>query len=86
MLKEPINLEEFEELPFVRSLFFRYQLAFPTQYMKSVMSTDQTGENILSPLPPLACHILLLHIIIIIIMVCARNTYGTNTYKYLFRM
>ena len=45
LLKEPINLEEFEELPFVRSLFFRYQLAFPTQYMKSVMSTDQTGEN-----------------------------------------
>jgi len=43
LLKEPINLEEFEELPFVRSLFFRYQLAFPTQYMKSVMSTDQTG-------------------------------------------
>ena len=45
LLKEPINLEEFEELPFVRSLFFRYQLAFPTQYMKSVMSTDQTGEK-----------------------------------------
>ena len=45
LLKEPINLEEFEELTFVRSLFFRYQLAFPTQYMKSVMSTDQTGEN-----------------------------------------
>ena len=45
LLKEPINLEEFEELPFVRSLFFRYQLAFPTQYMKSVMSTDQTGER-----------------------------------------
>ena len=43
LLKEPISLEEFEELPFVRSLFFRYQLAFPTQHMKSVMSTDQTG-------------------------------------------
>jgi hypothetical protein len=36
-------LEEFEELPFVRSLFFRYQLAFPSQHMKSVMPTDQTG-------------------------------------------
>jgi len=43
LLKEPISLEEFEELPFVRSLFFRYQLAFPTEHMKSVMSTDQTG-------------------------------------------
>ena len=45
LLKEPITLEEFEELPFVRSLFFRYQLAFPTEHMKSVMTTDQTGEN-----------------------------------------
>ena len=45
LLKEPINLEEFEELPFVRSLFFRYQLAFPTEHMKSVMTTDQTGEQ-----------------------------------------
>ena len=44
LLKEPITLEEFEELPFVRSLFFRYQLAFPTEHMKSVMTTDQTGE------------------------------------------
>ena len=44
LLREPITLEEFEELPFVRSLFFRYQLAFPTEHMKSVMTTDQTGE------------------------------------------
>lgn len=43
LLKEAITLEEFEELPFVRSLFFRYQLAFPTEHMKSVMTTDQTG-------------------------------------------
>ena len=47
LLKEPISLEEFEELPFVRSLFFRYQLAFPTEHMKSVMSTDQTGKKLL---------------------------------------
>ena len=46
LLKEPITLEEFEELPFVRSLFFRYQLAFPTEHMKSVMTTDQTGKSI----------------------------------------
>jgi transglutaminase/protease-like cytokinesis protein 3 len=43
LLSEPITLEDFEELPFVRSLFFRYQLAFPSQHMKSVMPTDQTG-------------------------------------------
>ena len=48
LLKEPITLEEFEELPFVRSLFFRYQLAFPTEHMKSVMTTDQTGKIIFS--------------------------------------
>ena len=46
LLKEAITLEEFEELPFVRSLFFRYQLAFPTEHMKSVMTTDQTGKSI----------------------------------------
>ena len=43
LLKEAITLEEFEELPFVRSLFFRYQLSFPSHHMKSVMQTDQTG-------------------------------------------
>ena len=37
-------LEEFEELPFVRSLFFRYQLSFPSDNMKSVMKTDSTGK------------------------------------------
>merc|ERR1712223_834206 len=43
LLKNPITLEEFEELPFVRSLFFRYQLSFPSDNMKSVMKTDSTG-------------------------------------------
>jgi len=43
LLKNPITLEEFEELPFVRSLFFRYQLIFPSDNMKSVMHTDATG-------------------------------------------
>ena len=44
LLKNPITLEEFEELPFVRSLFFRYQLSFPSDNMKSVMKTDSTGS------------------------------------------
>ena len=45
LLKNPISLEEFEVLPFVRSLFFRYQLSFPSDNMKSVMFTDSTGEE-----------------------------------------
>ena len=46
LLKNPITLEEFEELPFVRSLFFRYQLSFPSDNMKSVMRTDSTGIHL----------------------------------------
>jgi len=45
LLKNPITLAEFEELPFVRSLFFRYQLSFPSDNMKSVMPTDSTGTG-----------------------------------------
>ena len=45
LLKNPITLAEFEELPFVRSLFFRYQLSFPSDNMKSVMHTDSTGTE-----------------------------------------
>ena len=48
LLKNPITLAEFEELPFVRSLFFRYQLSFPSDNMKSVMSTDSTGQLLLA--------------------------------------
>ena len=44
LLRNPITLAEFEELPFVRSLFFRYQLTFPSDNMKSVMHTDSTGK------------------------------------------
>ena len=29
LLKDPITLDEFEELPFVQSLSFRYQLSSP---------------------------------------------------------
>ena len=45
LLRNPITLAEFEELPFVRSLFFRYQLSFPSDNMKSVMHTDSTGKH-----------------------------------------
>lgn len=43
LLKTPITLQEFEDLPFVRSLFFRYGLYFPDSHTKAVMYTDATG-------------------------------------------
>ncbi|KAL1110495.1 hypothetical protein AAG570_008023, partial [Ranatra chinensis] len=43
LLKNPMSLQEFEELPFVRSLFFRYGLYFPDTHTKAVMHTDATG-------------------------------------------
>ncbi|KAK9727924.1 LIM domain [Popillia japonica] len=43
LLKQPITLQEFEELPFVRSLFFRYGLYFSDPNTKAVMYTDSTG-------------------------------------------
>jgi transglutaminase/protease-like cytokinesis protein 3 len=43
LLKNPITLTDFEELPFVRSLFFRYGLYFQDRNTKAVMYTDQTG-------------------------------------------
>ncbi|CAG9863840.1 unnamed protein product [Phyllotreta striolata] len=43
LLKGPITLREFEELPFVRSLFFRYGLYFSDPNTKAVMYTDSTG-------------------------------------------
>lgn len=45
LLKTPITLQDFEELPFVRSLFFRYGLYFPDSNTKAVMFTDQTGTH-----------------------------------------
>lgn len=59
LLKRPISLTEFEELPFVRSLFFRYGLYFPPgqsgdgvhnshgeiiSHCKAVMTTDSSGK------------------------------------------
>jgi len=43
LLKTTITLKEFEELPFVRSLFFRYGLYFPDENTRAVMVTDSTG-------------------------------------------
>ncbi|KAI1280830.1 Kyphoscoliosis peptidase [Halotydeus destructor] len=44
LLRNPITLREFEELPFVRSLFFRYGLYFPEEPdTKAVLYTDSSG-------------------------------------------
>lgn len=45
LLKNPITQRDFEDLPFVRSLFFRYGLYFPDSNTKAVMYTDATGKN-----------------------------------------
>ncbi|XP_076355928.1 hillarin-like [Tachypleus tridentatus] len=42
LLKNPLTLKDFEELPFVRSLFFRYKLYFPDEKTKAVLYTDGT--------------------------------------------
>lgn len=44
LLKNPITQRDFEDLPFVRSLFFRYGLYFPDSNTKAVMYTDATGD------------------------------------------
>lgn len=41
----PITLTEFEQLPFVRSLFFKYGLYFPQQNIRSVLQTDTSGAT-----------------------------------------
>jgi len=41
----PISLAEFEQLPFVRSLFFKYGLCFPQQDIRSVLYTDPSGAT-----------------------------------------
>lgn len=41
----PITLAEFEQLPFVRSLFFRYGLYFPQSHIKSVLQADSSGAT-----------------------------------------
>lgn len=41
----PISLSEFEQLPFVRSLFFKYGLYFPQNNIRSVLYTDSSGAT-----------------------------------------
>ncbi|KAJ6225491.1 hypothetical protein RDWZM_004036 [Blomia tropicalis] len=43
LLRCPISLREFEELPFVRSLFFRYGLYFVDEDIQAILRTDHSG-------------------------------------------
>ncbi|XP_054161637.1 hillarin-like [Oppia nitens] len=43
LLKTPISISEFEELPFVRSLFFRYGLYFTDDDLRAVLYTNDSG-------------------------------------------
>ena len=43
LLRCPISLREFEELPFVRSLFFRYGLYFVDEDIQAILPTDSSG-------------------------------------------
>lgn len=43
LLRCPISLREFEELPFVRSLFFRYGLYFVDEDIAAILRTDSSG-------------------------------------------
>lgn len=43
LLETPVTLEQFESMPFVRSVFFHYALEFDAPDLKSVISTDNKG-------------------------------------------
>ena len=43
LLPRPITLKQFEQLPFVRSLFFRYGLRFSDARLQSVIKADKSG-------------------------------------------
>jgi hypothetical protein len=43
LLESPITLQQFEQLPFVRSLFFHYHLSFVNQ-QHAIIQTDNRGS------------------------------------------
>uniref|UniRef100_A0A183CBM4 LIM zinc-binding domain-containing protein n=1 Tax=Globodera pallida TaxID=36090 RepID=A0A183CBM4_GLOPA len=43
LLPRPVSLKQFEQLPFVRSLFFRYGLRFSDPRLPAVVRADKTG-------------------------------------------
>ncbi|EYC03165.1 hypothetical protein Y032_0095g2798 [Ancylostoma ceylanicum] len=45
LLPRPITLKQFERIPFVRSLFFKYGLSFVDNRLESTLYTDKTGAT-----------------------------------------
>uniref|UniRef100_A0A7E4ULE6 LIM zinc-binding domain-containing protein n=1 Tax=Panagrellus redivivus TaxID=6233 RepID=A0A7E4ULE6_PANRE len=48
LLPRPITLKQFENLPFVRSIFFRYGLRFTDSSLPAVIFADRTGAATIS--------------------------------------
>jgi transglutaminase/protease-like cytokinesis protein 3 len=48
LLPRPITMSQFEQLPFVRSLFFRYGLHFTDPHMQAVIHADNSGAATVS--------------------------------------
>ncbi|VDD88292.1 unnamed protein product [Enterobius vermicularis] len=48
LLPRPITLRQFEALPFVRSLFFRYGLSFTDPLLQAVVQADKSGAATIS--------------------------------------
>ncbi|KAK6031401.1 hypothetical protein OSTOST_02450, partial [Ostertagia ostertagi] len=45
LLPRPLTLKQFERIPFVRSLFFKYGLSFVDNKLESTLYTDKTGAT-----------------------------------------
>ena len=62
LLPRPITLKQFESLPFVRSIFFRYGLRFSDSNISAVINADRTGAASISiSMPPDAVDNLIFH-------------------------
>uniref|UniRef100_A0A1I7ZV80 LIM zinc-binding domain-containing protein n=1 Tax=Steinernema glaseri TaxID=37863 RepID=A0A1I7ZV80_9BILA len=48
LLSRPISLHHFQQLPFVRSLFFRYGLSFTDPGLRAVVEADRSGAATIS--------------------------------------
>ncbi|GMS83183.1 hypothetical protein PENTCL1PPCAC_5358, partial [Pristionchus entomophagus] len=62
LLSRPLTLRQFERVPFVRSLFFKYGLHFTNPALESVCYTDRSGAaSIAIEIPPEAADNLIFH-------------------------
>lgn len=62
LLRNPLSVQLFEDLPFVRSLFFKYSLRFAEEQQTAVIYTDKIGAVALKILmPPHLVHSLVFH-------------------------